>query len=60
MQQDDSRALAEAAAAILGDPATTLRMGLAARARAVARFSFQRMVDEYEGLYYRLTSGQRR
>lgn len=51
---DDPAALAAAIGRLVCDAAQRARLGAAGRARALARFSFTRMVDEYERLYRRL------
>jgi glycosyltransferase involved in cell wall biosynthesis len=48
---DDPEALAGALGALLADPAERDRLGAAARARVVARFSEAAMLDGYEALY---------
>lgn len=50
----DPAALAEAIAALLGEPARAAAMGLAGRARVVRDFSLDRTADAYEALYLRL------
>jgi len=50
---DDPDALAGAMLVLLEDPATADRLGRAARARAEARFGWDRCVAEYAGLYER-------
>jgi L-malate glycosyltransferase len=51
---DDSAALAAAIGRLARDAARRARLGAAGRARALTRFSFPHMVDEYECLYRRL------
>ncbi len=58
VEPEDSAALAQAALTLLGDPDWAARMGRAAHARAEAHFSLERMVDEYERLYWQLTDTQ--
>jgi glycosyltransferase involved in cell wall biosynthesis len=50
----DREALADALAAMLGDPQALARMGAAAHAAAADRFSLTRAVDELEALYREL------
>jgi glycosyltransferase involved in cell wall biosynthesis len=47
----DPAALADALARLARDPELRRRLGAAARARAVAEFTVERMADEYERLY---------
>lgn len=47
----NAAALAAALIKLLTDPAQAARLGLAARADATARFSVERMVDDYAALY---------
>jgi glycosyltransferase involved in cell wall biosynthesis len=47
----DAGAMAEAAIALLGDEARCRRLGLAARARAQALFTYERYLDGYEEQY---------
>ena len=46
-----TESLGGALARLLGDPATALRFGSAARARYLARFTHERMVRQYVALY---------
>ncbi len=50
----DSAALADALAALVGDPARRSALAGRGRAKVVERFSFERMVRSYEALYDRL------
>lgn len=52
--QGDVRAMAEAAADLLLDPARARRMGAAARERVTARFGLDRYVEEHDELYRQL------
>ena len=47
----DESGLADQLRALLGDPALRARLGRAARDRAAARLSVERMTDEYQRLY---------
>jgi glycosyltransferase involved in cell wall biosynthesis len=49
----DWSAAADRAVALLGDRSVASDMGRAARERAVAEFSLERMVSDYEALYER-------
>jgi glycosyltransferase involved in cell wall biosynthesis len=51
VDREDPDALAAAAVRLLEAPAAADRMGHAARARARARFGWDRCVDEYDRLY---------
>jgi glycogen(starch) synthase len=51
VDKEDPDALAAALLRLLEDPATADRMGVAARARARERFSWERCVTSYERLY---------
>lgn len=51
VDKDDPDALAGAILDLLADPACADRMGIAARARALERFSWDRCVAAYEDLY---------
>jgi glycosyltransferase involved in cell wall biosynthesis len=53
----DVEAMAEAALAILGDPALARRLGAAARERAVTVFDQGRAVARYRALYERVLAG---
>jgi glycosyltransferase involved in cell wall biosynthesis len=53
----DSAALADALAALVGDPARRSALAGRGRAKVVERFSFERMVRSYEALYERLLRG---
>jgi glycogen(starch) synthase len=55
VENENSGALAEAAAFLLTQPATAMKMGQTARLRAHHTFSWQRHVDAYDALYQRLT-----
>jgi glycogen(starch) synthase len=46
--------LADAIHKLLEDPARTIEMGMKARCRAEAQFSFDRFLDAYETLYHRV------
>jgi glycosyltransferase involved in cell wall biosynthesis len=48
---DDAPALAERICRVMGDPLLAARLASCARARVRARFSFDRMVASFEGLY---------
>ena len=48
-------ALAAAVGGLLDDPVRAVRMGQAARERALGLFPFDRYVDAYEELYRRVT-----
>src|SRR5262249_30060196 len=56
----DSRALADAIAALLADPALGSRLGCAARETIQARFSLGRMVSKTQELYLSLLDARRR
>lgn len=56
----DTRALAEAIGAALGDPALAARLGGEARRRAARCFSFDKTARETEALYLRLLAHTRR
>ena len=49
--KDDTLAIADALARLLGDPTAADRMGAMARERACGRFAWKPCVDEYERLY---------
>jgi glycosyltransferase involved in cell wall biosynthesis len=49
--QEDPRALAEALIALLSDPERRNAMGMRARARAMTRFSIERVAEQYRDLY---------
>lgn len=51
VEREDAVALSAAVTHLLAHPEEADRMGLAARARARARFAWDRCVDEYEALY---------
>lgn len=55
VENEDSRALAEAIAFLLEHPETATAMGHAARDRARKEFNWQRHVDAYDALYRKLT-----
>jgi glycosyltransferase involved in cell wall biosynthesis len=57
VEPGDPKALAAALATLLGDPERRLALGRAARVRAEARFSVERMVERYLVLYG-LTDGR--
>jgi glycosyltransferase involved in cell wall biosynthesis len=48
---DDARALTDRLCRLMNDPALASRLGNAARAEALARYSFDRMVAAFESLY---------
>lgn len=48
---DDSRALAERIGRLMADAPFAARLGASARARARARYSFERMVESFEQMY---------
>lgn len=50
--KDDSRALAKAIREAASNPDEVKRRGTAARKRACAEFSLQRVIDAYDGLYH--------
>ncbi|PJE96180.1 transferase [Streptomyces carminius] len=52
----DPRALADACAALLGDPARRARLGAAARARALELFTVERNVTAFRGLHLEVLS----
>ncbi|MEE1939176.1 DUF3492 domain-containing protein [Streptomyces sp. TRM 70361] len=52
----DPRALADACAALLGDPARRARLGAAARARALELFTAERNVAAFRGLHLEVLS----
>jgi glycogen(starch) synthase len=54
VEPDDPAALAEALLALLEHPEQTVRMGQAARARALDLYALQRCTDAYDQLYRRL------
>jgi glycosyltransferase involved in cell wall biosynthesis len=47
----DAEALAAALRRVLGDPPLARRLGDAGRARAVAEFSIERMIERVRGVY---------
>jgi glycogen(starch) synthase len=53
---EDVAALADAVTRLLADPAMTARLGSQARIRARALFSWERYLDDFEGLYSRLAA----
>jgi glycogen(starch) synthase len=55
VESENSAALAEALALLLAHPETGIRMGQAARRRAIAHFNWERHVDAYASLYQELT-----
>jgi glycosyltransferase involved in cell wall biosynthesis len=57
---EDSRALAEAVAGLVADPARRRKMGEAGRERVLERFTVRRMVDETIGVYRRVLAAARR
>ena len=48
---DSPRALAQTLCQLMADPSAASRLGAAARQRALARHSFERMVAAFEGVY---------
>jgi glycosyltransferase involved in cell wall biosynthesis len=60
VEPGDSDALAAALLQLARDGALRSRLGAAARARAVAQFSHERMVDQYEVLYRSALEARRR
>jgi glycogen(starch) synthase len=54
VEKENPRALADAAAFLLEHPETAMRIGHAARTRAVELFSLEKCVDQYDALYQRL------
>ena len=56
VEPDSSEALAEAIRALLRDPAYARRVAAAGEARAQARFSLDRCVDDHERLYRQLAA----
>jgi glycogen synthase len=54
----DWRALAKSVELLLDDPETTIRMGEAARERAVEMFNWERCVDAYDALYNKLADAK--
>jgi glycosyltransferase involved in cell wall biosynthesis len=52
----DPRALAEACVALLRDPERRARLGAAARARALARFTVEQTVAAFHGIYLEIVS----
>lgn len=56
--EGDPDALAAAVSCLLDDPERAVRMGRAARTRALGNFSFDRYVDAYEELYRRVTDAR--
>jgi len=57
---EDAGVLARAAQNLIEDPARRLAMGHAGRLRAAELFSAERIVPQYEALYRRCLSSQRR
>jgi glycosyltransferase involved in cell wall biosynthesis len=57
--RNDAGSLAAAMLGIVGDPDSRVKLGAAAAARAEARFSWQRVTDQYEALFQRLLGGSR-
>ena len=55
----DAKALAQAIACMRNNYAKARQMGLAARRRAIARFSRQAMIRRFENFYTRLVFGER-
>ncbi|MBO8186981.1 DUF3492 domain-containing protein [Streptomyces spirodelae] len=55
----DPRALAEACADLLRDPARAARLGAAARARALELFTVRQNVESFRGIYLELISRHR-
>jgi glycosyltransferase involved in cell wall biosynthesis len=47
----DARALADGLCQVMADPPLAARLGASARARAETRYSFDRMVGAFEGVY---------
>lgn len=60
VEQSDAAALQEAVVQLLGDAPRRARLGAAARARAVARFGFETIIDEYLEWYAYLRRADRR
>jgi len=50
-EKEDGEALAEAVCGLLSRPEDAVRMGRAARRRALESFPFERLVDQYEAVY---------
>ena len=48
---DDPRSLADRITTLMADPALAASLGAAARAEAASRYSFERMVASFDGLY---------
>ncbi len=57
VEQEDTKALAEAITFLLDHPDMAAQMGQAARRRAEAVFSLERCVDAYDALYQQLIKG---
>ena len=54
IEGNEPKALAEQLARALADPVLRARLGAAAHARSVARFSLESVVSEYERLLHEL------
>ncbi|HEV8401679.1 MAG TPA: glycosyltransferase [Candidatus Limnocylindrales bacterium] len=52
--RNDADALGDALVALVGDPAERSRLGTAARARALAEYSWDHVTDEYESVFRRM------
>jgi glycosyltransferase involved in cell wall biosynthesis len=59
VESENSEALTEAIKLLIDQPDKARRMGLAARERAQKEFGWERHVDAYDGLYYKLIVGAR-
>jgi glycosyltransferase involved in cell wall biosynthesis len=55
----DAAAVARAVLHLLDDPADAARLGAAARAAVMPRFSSARLVDDIDALYQRLLAARR-
>lgn len=57
VEKENIDELADAALSLLRDPEYAVRLGAAARRRALSDFDFRRHADQYEALYRRLAAG---